>query len=394
VYTGCPLSPNLALACNDDTNNCGLDSLQSQVTIASSANVVYYIRIGGWWGAQGTGILAVSSLSCPAPPNDACGNAITAQIGQVFSGTLVGATRDGSTTCPAAMPDAWYSFTARCDGRLTVSTCGTHDLGGIDSGMDTVISVHSGCPGTGSNQLACNDNAAGNPCGDAGLVRDSLVSIDLMDGQVVKVRVAPHASDLPGPYLVRFGFTQLNDACATAAGAVSGATQVCNYGATLDGPAGCRVGYSDIWFRYTAPCTGTAAVNVCDADFDSVLFAYSGIACPATALRQIACVDDNCGTLASRITFPVTSGAAYLLRIASFSSIGGQGTATMNISCAPASCPCDFDRSGILNSADFFVFLSEFFSGDPAADFDGSGIVNSADFFAFLNCFFAPPVGC
>jgi hypothetical protein len=44
--------------------------------------------------------------------------------------------------------------------RVNVSTCGTDDTGGVDAGIDTVISVHSGCPGTTANQLACNDDWA------------------------------------------------------------------------------------------------------------------------------------------------------------------------------------------------------------------------------------------
>jgi hypothetical protein len=48
------------------------------------------------------------------------------------------------------------------------------------------------------------------------------------------------------------------------------------------------------------------------------------------------------------------------------------------------SCPADFNRDALVNSQDFFDYLTAFFTLDPRADFDASGAVDSADFFAFL----------
>jgi hypothetical protein len=55
-------------------------------------------------------------------------------------------------------------------------------------------------------------------------------------------------------------------------------------------------------------------------------------------------------------------------------------------------CRVDWNRDGVVNSADFFAFLGGFFGG--GADFNVDGTTNSADFFAFLQAFFNPGPGC
>lgn len=106
-------------------------------------------------------------------------------------GNLSLATQDGDTSCTPLPPmgDAWYSYTASCAGNVTFSTCGSWALGGID----TMISIHTGCPGALGNEMACSDDWGGCP-GPAQV--DSHVTVPLNAGQTVLVRVAHYPDPL------------------------------------------------------------------------------------------------------------------------------------------------------------------------------------------------------
>ncbi|MEE9295165.1 MAG: hypothetical protein V3W34_09440 [Phycisphaerae bacterium] len=83
---------------------------------------------------------------------DLCEEAIAICPGS-FSGSTVNADSDGSASCGSSnlSNSVWYSYIPGSDGPLTLTTCGAGDY-------DTVISMHTGCPGTTDNQHACMDD--------------------------------------------------------------------------------------------------------------------------------------------------------------------------------------------------------------------------------------------
>ncbi|MBC7773345.1 MAG: hypothetical protein H7210_12685 [Pyrinomonadaceae bacterium] len=58
---------------------------------------------------------------------------------------------------------------------------------------------------------------------------------------------------------------------------------------------------------------------------------------------------------------------------------------------AGTGCAADFNDDTVVNSQDFFDFLTAFFASAPNADFNNDGFINSQDFFDFLAAFFT---GC
>ena len=71
-----------------------------------------------------------------------------------LTGSTVDQTNDGASSCnsfPALNKDVWYAYTPLADGVVTVDTCG--------STLSTIVSIHTGCPGTVANQITCDDSA-------------------------------------------------------------------------------------------------------------------------------------------------------------------------------------------------------------------------------------------
>ena len=63
---GCSLAASSPIACNDDGSGC--PGFTSSVTVDCSANQCFFVRLGGYLGAEGHGVLTVS-CSCPGDLN-------------------------------------------------------------------------------------------------------------------------------------------------------------------------------------------------------------------------------------------------------------------------------------------------------------------------------------
>lgn len=132
----------------------------------------------------------------------------------------------------------------------------------------------------------------------------------------------------------------INDSCQFKLTITGGFSPFSTLGATTDGPPdagpGCPIITNDIWYSYTAECTGTLHVSLCDGtDFDSALAVYDSCFCPPVLGPRLACNDDGCMMPggASRVSLPVTMGNCYLIRIGGVAGAAGSGN--LQIDCVP-----------------------------------------------------------
>jgi hypothetical protein len=388
VHTACPGTTGNQIACNDDSPYCGASfPLSSAITVPVTPGT-YLVRVSGFQGATGTYTLN-GFVTAATPPNDNCASAVHIGDG-AFPGCTSSATVDGSAGCGSSntTPDVWYHYTAPCDGTLDLYTC--------PASYDTVISVHSACPGTTGNQIACNDDSA--YCG-AAYPRASYIPLPVLGGNSYFIRVSGF-NGASGSFVLNTHLnttTPTNDACANATtitdGIVIGST-VC---ATRDGSADCLPTTSpDVWYRYMPACNGTLSLYTCPASFDTLLSVHTG--CPGTPSNQVACNDDSayCGAaypFTSYVALPVVSGTPYTIRISGFN--GQSGTFVLNaaLSCCYANCDGS-TAPPVLNVGDFTCFLQRFAAGDAYANCDQSTappVLNVGDFTCFLQRFAA---GC
>ncbi|MBI5864629.1 MAG: fibronectin type III domain-containing protein [Planctomycetes bacterium] len=177
---------------------------------------------GGLHSAQITaGFGAHNMIPSPPPANDACANAIAACPGTTYTGNTGAASNDGSASCGSSStaPDVWYSYSPATSGTATFSMCASSPY------YDSVLSVHTGCPGTSLNQIGCDDDG----CFGAG---PSVVTAAVTGGNTYFIRIAGYAG-AAGPFALNI----TGPACGTS-GNYTLATSVSGQGSIALNPSG------------------------------------------------------------------------------------------------------------------------------------------------------------
>ncbi|MGA0175047.1 MAG: hypothetical protein ACO3NL_15590, partial [Phycisphaerales bacterium] len=137
-----------------------------------------------------------------------------------------------------------------------------------------------------------------------------------------------------------------NDECEGAFELVDGVNAVNNLGGTTGTtqlPAECvknsgTIIHHDVWYRYTATCSGIATMSFCEVDggianFDTRLAVWRpGLNGVCEDLEIVACNDDTCEALRSRVEFEVVAGETYVVQLGAF-AVGQFGSGDLLVRC-------------------------------------------------------------
>ena len=320
-----------SLGCNDDTfGACGN---RSTLAVPAAHAETIHVRVGGFNAGAGTFLLRVKEDQ----PNDDCNGAIALQVGT--NGPFCNLSADDSVpqwpcgTTPNSSPgsDLWFSYQPGHTGNLEVSTCTA------TRNFDTVLEVFSGSCGAPVS-VGCNDDGGGG-CG-----LGSSVTVPVTSGQTYLIRVGGH-SGTQGNFDVVVTGAVGNDDCSAATAVVLGTNgPYTNTDSTTSAPAwNCGLAACDVWFRYTAGCTGAHTFSTCTATrtFDTVLEVFDG-SCLAPNL--LGCDDDTCAT-GSKLSVNLQNGQTAWIRVGghlgatgNFDLVVDTGAGTGTVSALPHAC--------------------------------------------------------
>jgi len=274
------------------------------------------------------------SLPAGRPANDSflLPETLTGATGSI-GGSNVGATKEPGEPNPARNrggASIWYRWQAPGTGPVTVDTHG--------SSFDTLLGVYTGTTVDALMQLAANNDSGGGDLTSsvtfqarAGVVYRILVdgrrdsSGNVAQGSVVVRWNGPAAQVPPNDDLSNAQV--LTGMTGQASGWNLGATAESGEHVQLDHPG------ASVWYRWTAPATGTATFDTAGSGYDTTLWVYTGSA-SQSKLKVAWDSDDGYPTgVASRIAgVHVDAGKTYSLSVDGYRTPSGitQGDFTLD----------------------------------------------------------------
>jgi uncharacterized repeat protein (TIGR02543 family) len=253
------------LASNDD----GGTNLNFSITASLTAGTVYYLKVRLYSGSS-TGSFTVS-VTTPFPPS---------------SYTTMYANTTYSCTISPAGVEKWYRFTATASGTHVFTSSYT-------SSSTTSTDPYGYVYNSSGSLLAYNDDYSG---------RNFRISVTLTAGQVYYLKVRLYSSSATGT----FGVSVTPPASTWPPSATTMSLNT-NYTANISSAG------SVLYFKYTAAMTGTHTFNSAGSvDPYGYLLNSSG--------TQLAANDDSNGGSNFTISYNLTAGQTYYLKVRLYSS--------------------------------------------------------------------------
>jgi hypothetical protein len=295
IYTGSSVSALTPVAFNDDANG----TLQSEVEFFAVAGTTYRIRVDGYGFDYGQFRLSYG-LNRPTGDDFAGAQLLTGALGTVTGTTSTATGQAGEPSAGTGWADAtlWYAWVAPESGTARFATTG--------SSFDTTLAAYTGTALPGLVEAAHND--------DFNQTLQSLISFPVVAGSVYRIQVGGY-SNARGSVGLEFTVNpEANDLFSAAQVITGGSGTVVGSNVRAIGepgePAMETAADSTIWYRWTAPSTGTVHFNTCGSGFDTTLAAATGTS--VIALMKVAVNDNSCGAQ-SAISFAATATRTYYL---------------------------------------------------------------------------------
>jgi Divergent InlB B-repeat domain len=326
VYTGGALGSLVSVAADDDVPRIPQNDLcdqadgNSEVVLGATAGTTYWIAVDTK-ESEGRYLLALEN----APQNDDLANASQLFGGLPTSGSAFTKLAGKESGEPDHAGDAgghsvWFEWKAPVTGSVAFQTCT------FEAGFDTVLGVYTGTEIGSLTPVANGDDGQGRRgCRST----DSVAQFTAIAGTTYLIAVDGKAGSTGSFQLIGEG-VQVNDDFGKAqplGGSLPTQSEGSNrFAAKQSGEpdhAG-DAGGSSVWFKWTAPRSGTVSVDTCDSDFDTLLAVYRGAT--LATLDPVQSNDNGGGSCApgSDLSFEAVANTTY--RIALDGKGGEQGT--------------------------------------------------------------------
>src|SRR3954464_5093278 len=251
-------------------------------------------------------LLALPAPALATPPaNDAFA---AAELLTGSTATASGTNREGTRETGEPNPrgylgrhSLWYRWVAPIDGVATIDTYG--------SSFSSTVAVYTGLTVDGLSTVAPYSSLSGSSNAARISVtagRVYMIAVDGWDAGDVKL----HLASGPSP---------ANDLLANAqrpSREQASATGDTGHAAREPGEPSHASGYAwrSVWYTWTAPYTGAAAVDTAGSSFNTTLAVYTGD--DVASLVRVASNDDaSAATTSSRLTFRAEEGVTYRIAI-------------------------------------------------------------------------------